>query len=275
MKFSERYGYTPINKVIQIDGLNDALRNSIWNVLDATVFSDKYFLKHRYNDYGVVAEKARIYKFSQRLWADFFKLPVDSRDGFPEGILRDIRNWYFNADWFRVYDFLEFFVSLYPEAIEKLNVALERELAGYRIIDGHVTPIIDATEVSSIEKALSDDDFPQVAQHLKTALDHLSRKTTPDYRNSIKESISAVESIAKELTNNKKAMLPEVLKHLEASRGLHPALKEGFIKLYGYTSDADGIRHALTDTENLTQADAIYFLVSCSAFINYLKTYKS
>ena len=49
-------------------------------------------------------------------------------------------------------------------------------------------------------------------------------------------------------------------------------LEGGFLKLYGYTNDSDGIRHAMLEESQLTQADAVYFLVSCSAFVNYLKS---
>ena len=52
---------------------------------------------------------------------------------------------------------------------------------------------------------------------------------------------------------------------------LHGALKRAFNILYGYTSDANGIRHALLDEANLTFDEAKFMLVSCSAFINYLK----
>ncbi len=48
-------------------------------------------------------------------------------------------------------------------------------------------------------------------------------------------------------------------------------LSRAFRQLYGYTSDANGIRHALLDESNLDFEDAKFMLVSCSAFINYLK----
>ena len=51
---------------------------------------------------------------------------------------------------------------------------------------------------------------------------------------------------------------------------LHGALKEAFKKLYGYTSDAGGIRHGSLDLANVDYDLAKYMLVSCSAFINYL-----
>jgi hypothetical protein len=52
---------------------------------------------------------------------------------------------------------------------------------------------------------------------------------------------------------------------------MHPALKDAFVKLHGYTSNADGIRYALLEESNLGFEDAKFMLVSCSAFVNYLK----
>jgi hypothetical protein len=51
---------------------------------------------------------------------------------------------------------------------------------------------------------------------------------------------------------------------------LHKALKSSFSSLYGYTSDSDGIRHAMLEESKLTFIDAKYMLVACTAFINYV-----
>ena len=98
----------------------------------------------------------------------------------------------------------------------------------------------------------------------------LSEKEKPDYRNSIKESISAVESLCKKISENDKATLGAALTTLEKRGILHPALKSAFSSLYGYTNDANGIRHSLLQESNLTSADARFMLISCSAFINYV-----
>ena len=107
--------------------------------------------------------------------------------------------------------------------------------------------------------------------HIQQALDLYAKRENPDYRNSIKESILAVESMARIVSKKPKATLSDALKAIEKNGLLHEALKDGFIKLYGYTSDADGIRHAMLDEPTLTAADARYFLLSCTSFVNYLK----
>lgn len=94
----------------------------------------------------------------------------------------------------------------------------------------------------------------------------------PDYRNSIKESISAVEATAKIITGMEKATLTQALNEIETvgRPELHPNLKQGFANLYGWTSDDEGIRHSLKDKSNVDYEDASYMLSTCSAFANYL-----
>ncbi len=156
--------------------------------------------------------------------------------------------------------------------MEALNIILERELSGYRIISGKVVDITDEQEVEMLEEALADTQYEGVNAHLKRALELLSDRKNPDYRNSIKESISAVEGIAKIISNNPKASLGDALKILEKNSKLHSALKNGFSSLYGYTSDENGVRHSMLEEPNITIADAKYFLLSCTSFVNYLKS---
>jgi hypothetical protein len=109
-----------------------------------------------------------------------------------------------------------------------------------------------------------------VAVHIKTALGFLADRKSPDYRNCIKESISAVEAACKLIAKDDRATLDAAIKRLKSRVGLHPALEAAFIKMYAYTSDADGIRHALMEQPTLSFEDAKFMLVSCSAFVNYL-----
>jgi hypothetical protein len=38
MKFSEKYGFTPVRSLLQTDSMDDGLRNRLWNLLCATYF---------------------------------------------------------------------------------------------------------------------------------------------------------------------------------------------------------------------------------------------
>lgn len=86
---------------------------------------------------------------------------------------------------------------------------------------------------------------PGAQHHLGQALAHLADRTNPDYANSIKESVSAVESVCRQITSKPKATLGDGIKALKsAGVTIPPTLEKGWLSLYGDTSDADGVRHA-------------------------------
>lgn len=156
--------------------------------------------------------------------------------------------------------------------MEAFNKVLETELSAYRFVARSLAPISSEQEKEAIERAISQTSnaYSPASEHLKTGVALLARKPTPDYRNSIKESISAVESVCAVITAKPKATLGDALKLIDAQAPLHGALRSAFEKLYGYTSDAQGIRHALMEEATLEQEDAIFMLVACSAFVSYV-----
>ena len=269
-KFSERKGIQPVSEIIQIDSMTAELRNSLWNVLHVSLWSRAGFVA------GYYGTPPSILPFGEHLWSNYFKDPIDSCPYEGHKILKIIRNYFFSCKWHEVYDFLEFIVSAFETPTlglaRSLNVVLERELSGYRFSAGYLADVTSQEEIEEIEEAARDSRFAGVSAHIDRALELYADRENPDFRNSIKESISAVESIARVVSGNDKATLGDALNAIDKSGRLHPALSKGFLKLYGYTSDEQGIRHAMLDEPNLTAADARYFLVSCSSFVNYLKS---
>jgi len=279
MLFSERRGLKPVKSIIQKDSMDDDLSNSLWNVV-YTCFLEEHLLP------SMSTEGSTLEPVVRQLWFNYFKRPLDTIPYAPEGTTRTIKDYFMTCEWYEVYDLLEFLVGAVSnivddtlhldkadveEFISLCNAVLERELSAYRFIGKKIVPITAEEEMEAIEAALSSPDpFPGVRSHIETALDMLSDRESPDYRNSIKESISAVESLAKIVTGNEKATLGDALKIIGSKVPLHGALKEAFAKLYGYTSDADGIRHAMLEEASLTFNDAKFMLVACSAFINYV-----
>jgi hypothetical protein len=203
-----------------------------------------------------------------------------SVDAIPEDLnksIKSIRQNFISFDWHMVYSFIEFTLANLPEFCQKqefinqINIVMQRENSAYKVINNLVSEITSEQEIQSIEEAIqSSKKLIGVQQHLQAALKLMTDRTTPDYRNSIKESISAVESLCKTIMGTDKATLGQVLKSLEDSHGLHSALKSSMSSLYGYTSDADGIRHAMLEESTLSFIDAKFMLVSCTNFINYV-----
>jgi hypothetical protein len=93
-----------------------------------------------------------------------------------------------------------------------------------------------------------------------------------DHRAVVRESINAVESAVRDFTNDPNAILSRALRKLVDEQGMHRALSDAFEKLYAYTSDENGIRHALVfgDNEKVGFDEAIFFVSACSAFVAFL-----
>ncbi|HEY9041078.1 MAG TPA: hypothetical protein VIN66_02735 [Rheinheimera sp.] len=280
MKFSQRIGITPPKKLLQKDSIDQELTNSLWNALTSFIWTT-----FKRTDSGIYGERtdfvlgSNLQDLILAIWILFFKKPTDEMPRYysdVNGVLSEIREFFFKAHWYEVYDFIEF-VSGYLAGRQKelfikaSNSFLERENAAYRFVDGVITEISSKDEIQEIEDAISNSTpYYGVKKHLTTALDLLSDRVNPDYRNSIKESISAVESLCRKISGHDKSTLGDALKVLEKRGAIHPALKTAYNAIYGYTNDADGIRHALLEESNLSSADARFMLISCSAFINYI-----
>ena len=155
-------------------------------------------------------------------------------------------------------------------AEQAYNLVMQQEYVGYRLIRGQARPITDENEVRTVQETVNTK-YSEVAQHIGKALGFLSDRQAPDYANSIKESISAVERMCSLILGHA-TTLGDALKHLEDSGvTIHAALKRAFSQLYGYTSDASGIRHSgELGGKDSTFEEAKFMLVSCCAFINYL-----
>jgi len=267
--FSDRYGHNPIRKVIQIEGMSEELKNGLWNA-----FYNTYLLcfNNQIADFNPTDSN-----FFGHIWNNFLKRTTDDMPHWGAPMRSSLKNFFFTCHWWRIYDFLEYVASLDPNPqrrqnlITNCNFTLEKELSGFRFVGGQITPITSEVEIVEIEEAL--DTPSQVNIHLKQAISHLSNKEKPDYRNSIKESISAVEGICKIITNNPKATLSSAINEMEMKKIIkfHPDLRDALKKIYSWTNDDEGIRHALKDDPSLDVEDAKFMLIACSAFVNYLK----
>lgn len=286
MSFSERMKLVPA-KQIQTDNIDSVLRFRIINSVEDT-FNDnqaKYVLdiigirtianKHIFND-PFSSKNKNLNKLTTMLENVSWHILYDIIEYGYSFLKTNCEECVSDCDAIYDKDDGEFYPCEYKEQMteysEGFNTILEQEKSGYRLIDGVISPIVGEIEIACIEEA-SNTQFSSVNTHLQKALQFYSDRENPDYENSIKEAISAVESMCCIITgmSGAQATLGNALKHLE-DNGLilHGALKSAFEKMYGYASDTNGIRHGGIDFKNAPAEDAKYMLISCSAFINYL-----
>jgi hypothetical protein len=270
MRFSQRKGLTPVRLEVQKDSMDAALRNKLWSALWLLVFNaDLVDFFHSNEDHEAIRD---------RLWLHFFERPIDQRP--PRGLkgLSDYaRAWFMEAKWFEIYDFLERVAGELKGAhLERftnlVNAFLQDGQSAYRLLGASIVDITAEEELTAIVDAQTDSHpLVGVRTHIENAVAKLADRSNPDYRNSIKESIMAVEAMCQALTGDPNVTLGKALKRLKDNGiDLHPALEHAWSKLYGFTNDASGIRHALSNEPTVTAADAKYMLVSCSSFVSYL-----
>jgi len=259
MNFSERYGYGEASKDLNRGLINDALKTRLWNVFyDSVVSQIEWPLKNQ-----------QVYKFLERCWDSIFKkdiLQFRKIDDFT--FTRAINNTYNGLQWYEVFDLIEATIQVADKGMkDRFNQVLEQERSAYRIVNGQVIEITSEEEILEIERVFSQSDkLNPVKQHLDKALKYFSTREKPDYENSIKESISSVESLVKIITNNK-GTLSILIKELD----IHQALKDSITKLYAWTSDDGGIRHGSSGKVlSANEEEARFILITCSAMINYL-----
>ena len=278
MGFAERHGFVT-KKAIQVDDMDSSLRNRLYNAVHKYCNPSPFIhdeLIFVVDKLGYLNEGTDV-----KNWRVLDALLLRSRDDMP---------------WYMPYEIIESFFAAKREQCKHcrydchekggicdelvwlnnvpnaLNAILEEEKSGYRFFKDQFINIVNEKELESIDRA-SSSPYVSVNTHIKKALSLYSDRKNPDYENSIKESISAVEATCCIIAGmtGASATLGAALKKLEDNGVvIHSALREAFSKMYGYTSDANGIRHGGIDFKNAPSEDAKYMLISCSAFVNYL-----
>lgn len=275
--FSERYGYVKPRDILVRECINIDIQNAICSAFD--------YLYRIYNriDTNVGRGYEDSYKaMEMAIWIQFQNMRRNDFYTHTGHLVVATTFLESNVIWYKKLDMLEFAIkwmfenyndNAHQDALKKfvkyLNIRFQILGFAYRIVNNQIVEITSEEEIVEIEEALKVSD--PIAEHLSTSMALLSQRPNPDYRNSIKESISAVEYICREITG--KTTLGDALKELD-KKGLQLSnmLKTAFEKLYVYTNDkATGIRHALMDEKDAPSFDeAKFMLVACSAFVNYI-----
>lgn len=277
--FSERMGFVNPPEFMQLDGMTEELSNLLFNfcarVLSESRCGNPNTLQNTLND---LLKKPR---GTFQLCCHDFSTP------YGYSFMED---WFFKSfdalGWHEKYTVVEAVVtqavsfdvarsmnrtaivppSVQAHATSELNGILERENSGFRMNDDcQLVPIANQQELDEVSEA-QHSNVDVVALHMNKAVACFADREKPDYDNSIKEAVSALEALAQKITGEQKGTLGALSKKLE----LHPSLPEAVSKLYGYTSDG-GIRHAKKDGDPEADLDTAKFvIVTASALINFI-----
>lgn len=269
--FSRRYGYEPLPRSMQLEEISEDLRREIFNAVRVLLLGTKSSFGYFVNDGA---------RFIERIFGKFSGITEDKVDNNFENILDWSNRIIYYEEFNRVLDFLEivmndnyeieYFSTRIGEAFEQYGAAyrLNTSQRPYRFFPCSSKEQGDATQ-TAIE-TLRGDNMHGASTHLRQAAEHINARR---YGNSIADSIHAVESVARHIDPKSSKALGPALRSIENAGLLkHPALKQAFSKLYGYTSDEQGIRHALIDqaAPDVGSDEAMFMFGACASFAAYL-----
>lgn len=272
--FSDRNNIKTVNTEMQVTSLDERTRIKIVNTFNL-IFSDVFGDDSRKENMFWIGVMSEVYNQP----VDYSPNVIYSR---PE-MIAIINTTIMEDDYDDVLSLIEYIVRVlnyqYKKTAEAvtsiINDTFIKEYVGYRFVKNMIVPITDPEENESISNAL-DISNQYVRMHMEKAINMISNRDHPDYENSVKESITAVEAMCNVLLGESDTLGKSLKKLMKSEYSVQSCFKEAMGNIYGYTNNAQGIRHAGELEENpVTFDEAKYVLVTCSAFINYLKAISS
>ncbi len=272
LTFSQRYSYEPVPEPMRLEEISEDLRREVWNVIREKL------LRHRRHYAGYYLDEGAK-RFCERVLGKLWKQPEDQINTNYENVLNSFKQVALQREFNRVLDLVEIIVNdrdATGELKERLRDLFENS-AAYRLDTSRrpyrFFPQTSKEQGESVRQAietLHQGGMQGAATHLRQAAEHINAR---QYGDSITDSVHAVESVARVLDSGASQTLGPALDSLERGGLLnHPALKEAFKKLYGYTSDEQGIRHALLDKDSpdVGLDESMFMFGACASFAAYL-----
>lgn len=262
--------------------IDQRIRAALWNALylsfdeylehDSFADHQDFSLREPFNSIMLREFVNRQHQFVNDYEADFYK----------SDFLKEWSDFFKDSDYVELFDFVTFVVRDVdcPKAlIHDFANALDKPFSPYRLSVEAKTifPTIGENETNALERDIKlafSSPFSGSKVHIQSALNALGEG---DYRSTVRESIHSVESAVKDFTGDTGATLSKAVKSLVGEEGVHKALADAFDKLYAYTSDEKGIRHALVfgNNERVGLDEAAFFLSACTAFVGFLSRKKA
>ena len=278
LTFSQRHGYESMPEQMRLEELSDDLRREIWNQTRRLLL-----LMRSVNSTGDVFFNDDAARMIEYIIGRIKNQPEDTIDIECDDVLNTFKQLILYSPFNKIIDLIEFTICESPKLrIEKdrfvteIHHSFERHAAAYWLdtscLPPRFFPRSTKTQGEATRLAIAtirSEGMKGAETHLRQAADHISAHQFAD---SITDSIHAVESVARTINPGAKTLGPALDSLQKDGLLKHPALKEAFSKLYGYTSDEQGIRHALLDktSPDVDLDEAMFMFGACASFAAYL-----
>ena len=272
--FSQRYGYTELPAPMRLEEISVDLRREIWNVTREILMSTRGISMR-----GEYCFKKEGPRFIERVLGRFLKTPEDEvRTNYSE-VLDRFKSSILDGHFYAVLDLVEIISDVEESGSfrDRMAECFERHGSAYWLDVSRppfqFVPRSSEAQGHATRKAIEtirEGGMDGADTHLRHAAEHLNARRFAD---SVRDSIHAVESVARMIDPKAERTLGPALSSLERADVIkHKALKEAFSKLYGYTSDAEGIRHSLLDKDSpdVDLDEAMFMFGACASFAAYL-----
>ena len=276
LSFSQAQGYEEIPKQLKLEEFPEYARINVWNCLYTSMkkcvidTNSGYYL---YGDWEYIA---------QSIYADLFNLPMHEWQPELTQIGNKLYEFIQSMNFNVVFDLIQLVLRhehCPPDFIEAMKEVFEKSRLAYVITGNQEGPPPTIIPIATIEEGRVLVDSVQTLHQagLTSAVTHLQESgkfiNQGDWVSSIRESVHAVESVARSIAPTTSNNLKTALRKLENQHGqFHPAIKNGILKLYGYASDEPGIRHANLDSKvsNASSDEALLMLGICASIASFL-----
>jgi hypothetical protein len=231
-KFSERLGFVPMKVDLGVRDMPVSLQNGLW---DATKL---FYLDGDLEFFGggEVKLKRQLRYIADRLWFDFFRDSLDNSPRRAHELIRGVKQHFYSANFYMPYDLIEYMANLDEKEADHVdfdsytkfcNNILERERSPFRFAGRSLVQVTSEEGRAAIEDAVTQDISVAVSRHIKRAAELYSDPTAPDYRNSVKEAISAVEAAVRFVSGRKSVGVEKPLQSVMDDFVVHKAMRVG------------------------------------------------
>lgn len=234
MKFSDRIGITRQKNVIQRNGIDDALRNKLWNIFYS------YIILPLQNDQSELLVNTGHYSFFVNLYHNFFEKTIDSIPELKTDAITGVRSFFFECNWHDVYNIIEF-VNLNNNLFDagkfrdSINMVLEVELSAYRFV-GEEIILVEKEESKGVAEN------SQKLENSGTSYNYGSDEnislkeskkiiSTDDLISAIEPSLLFDELKEKELKDQSSAEIIESTKAVKEKLGLRSDDRDAFLTI--------------------------------------------
>jgi hypothetical protein len=267
--FSQRTGLDPIPPQLKLGEVSADLRRLLYYYISLEIDRESY------TPYDSAVFKPGWKRVAMDLHVLFFKQPINTFDYGAYKTEQRLNGFIQGANIGELLNLVEFLVR-HPKCSAELKSELADAFgsarAAYRIFDNEYIAAIGTEEqAAAFERAIADAETKNATAARKQLIAAGVALRNLDWAGCVRESIHAVEAMAVRLAPQTDT-LGAALKVLEQQGHLHGSLKAAFSSLYGYSSEEEGVRHALVfgDEAQVDEADALFMLGACASFVSYL-----